>query len=170
MRRSIYSAGGPSAQRGGQRDRSAMAGETASSGGRRTHRPAGTPLRAPAFPTISFPPSMMLKVLLCDEEISCRSPCALFFVPLFTSLAKGWGWGGEVHLTLTGRACSPFLAVIVLLCCNAASTGGEISRKVGRLWFRVLYAHSSLSILDGGRLADSPLVLVPRPCDVSCVD
>ena len=30
--------------------------------GRRSHRPAGTPLRAPAFPTVSFPPSMMLKV------------------------------------------------------------------------------------------------------------
>lgn len=30
--------------------------------GKRSHRPAGTPLRAPAFPTVSFPPSMMLKV------------------------------------------------------------------------------------------------------------
>lgn len=33
-----------------------------SSGARRGYRAAWTPLRSPAYPTVSFPPSMMLKV------------------------------------------------------------------------------------------------------------
>lgn len=95
----FYSAGGPSAQRGGQRDPSAMAGETLSSGGRRTHRPAGTPLRAPAFPTISFPPSMMLKVLLHDEEIRNIVSLGVFSCHLSCSLRRvGAGGGGPSDL------------------------------------------------------------------------
>lgn len=39
-----------------------------SSGGRRGYRAAWTPLRAPAYPTVSFPPSMMLKVI---PELFC---------------------------------------------------------------------------------------------------
>lgn len=63
-------------------ERSIVAGEgcrpvltvemTGGSNSKRAHRAAGTPLRAPAFPTVSFPPSMMLKVCKCGWFLRCN--------------------------------------------------------------------------------------------------
>lgn len=59
--------GGPCTHQHGDGDGGGTGGSgsgRSAENGKKSHRLTGTPLKAPAYPTVSFPPSIMLKVRL----------------------------------------------------------------------------------------------------------